>query len=151
MGCGRSLRVVHVYRVVAAVPSRLYGVPLVVSVVGDEDVGGRQFIHLGRVVEVGADGDLGGIVVAGGGVGDDVVGRPFVVGGFFCRFQFEWAVERFWRRGLFLGLRVWRYFVFDQVLLARGLQGPPPGRLPLSRLGGARWCCGRGGGAWFGG
>ena len=28
-------------------PLRLYGVPLVMSAMGDEDVGGCQFIHLG--------------------------------------------------------------------------------------------------------
>ena len=30
-------------------PLCLYGVPLVVSLVGDEDVGGCQFVHLGGV------------------------------------------------------------------------------------------------------
>ena len=64
---------------------RLYGVSLVVSATGDEDVGGRQLIHLCGVEEVAGDGDLGGVVLAGGGVGDDVVGRPFVLGGVFCR------------------------------------------------------------------
>ena len=132
-------------------PLRLYGVPLVVSTVGDEDVGGPQFIHLGGVVEVGGDGDLGGVVVADGGVGDDVVGRRFVVGGFLRRFQFGLGVERFWRREFFLGLRVWRTFGFDQVFWAPGLRG--------RQLGG---CCCRGseegsgvavegGGSWFGG
>ena len=64
-------------------PLRLYGVSLVVSAMGDEDVGGRQLIHLRGVGEVAGDGDLGGAVFAVGGVGDDVVGRPFVVGGVF--------------------------------------------------------------------
>ena len=81
MGCGRSPRVVHVYRVVAAVPPCLYGVSLVVSAMSDADVGGCQLIHLCGVVEVAGDGDLGGVVLAGGGVGDDVVGRPFIRGG----------------------------------------------------------------------
>ena len=66
-------------------PFRLYGVSLVVSATGDEDVGGRQLIHLCGVGEVAGEGDLGGVVLAGGGVGDDVVGRPFVLGGVFRR------------------------------------------------------------------
>ena len=66
-------------------PFRLYGVSLVVSTTGDEDVGGRQLIHLCGVGEVAADGDLGGVVLVGGGVGDDVVGRPFVLGDVFRR------------------------------------------------------------------
>ena len=66
-------------------PFRLYGVSLVVSATGDEDVGGRQLIHLCGVGEVAGEGDLGGVVLAGGGVGDDVVGRPFVLGGLFRR------------------------------------------------------------------
>ena len=66
-------------------PFRLYGVSLVVSATGDEDVGGRQLIHLCGVGEVAGDSDLGGVVLAGGGVGDDVVGRPFVLGGVFRR------------------------------------------------------------------
>ena len=61
-------------------PFRLYGVSLVVSATGDEDVAGRQLIHLCCVGEVAGDGDLGGVVLAGGGVGDDVVGRPFILG-----------------------------------------------------------------------
>ena len=48
-------------------PFRLYGVSLVVSATGDEDVGGRQLIHLCGVAEVAGDGDLGGVVLAGGG------------------------------------------------------------------------------------
>ena len=64
-------------------PFHLYGVSLVVSATGDEDVGGRQLIHLCGVGEVAGDGDLGGVVLAGGCVGDDVVGRPFVLGGVF--------------------------------------------------------------------
>ena len=66
-------------------PFCLYGVSPVVSATGDEDGGGRQLIHLCGVGEVAGDGDLGGVVLAGGGVGDDVVGRPFVQGGVFCR------------------------------------------------------------------
>ena len=66
-------------------PFRLYGVSLVVSATGDEGFGGRQLIHLCGVGEVAGDGDLGGVVLAGGGVGDDVVGRPFVLGGVFRR------------------------------------------------------------------
>ena len=66
-------------------PLRLYGISLVVSARGDEDIGGRQLIHLCGVGEVAGDGDLGGVVLAGGGVGDDVVGRPFVLGGVLRR------------------------------------------------------------------
>ena len=66
-------------------PLRLYGVPLVVSAMGDEDVGGCQLIHLCGVGGVAADRDLGCVVLVVGGVGDDVVGRPFVVGDVFCR------------------------------------------------------------------
>ena len=76
---------------------RLYGVSLVVSAMGDEDVGGRQLINLCGVGEVADDGDLGGAVLAGGGVGDDVVGRLFVVGGVFHGVQLEWGVEWFRR------------------------------------------------------
>ena len=103
------------------------------SAVDDEDVWGRQFVHLGGVGEVTGDGDLGGVVLAGGGVRDDVVGRPFIVGGFFCRVQFESGVERFWGRGFFLGFYVRRYFGFDHVVCALGLQGP--------NLGGCRCGC----------
>ena len=63
----------------------LYGVSLVVSATGDEVVGGRQLIQLCGVGEVAGDGDLGGVVLAGGGLGDDVVGRPLVLGGVFRR------------------------------------------------------------------
>ena len=66
-------------------PCRLYGVALVVSATGDEDVGVRQLIHLCGVGGVAGDGELGGVVLAGGGVGDDVVGRPSVLGGVFRR------------------------------------------------------------------
>ena len=62
-------------------PLCLYCVSLVVSAIGDEDVWGRQLIHRCGLGEVAGDGDLGGVVLAGGGVGDDVVGRPFVMGG----------------------------------------------------------------------
>ena len=105
-------------------PFCLYGVSLVVSATGDEDVGCRQLIHLCGVGEVAGDSDLGGVVLAGGGVGDDVVGRPFVLGGVFRRVQLEWGVERLWCWGLFLGLRVGRHFGFDQVLWAPGFRGP---------------------------
>ena len=74
-------------------PLRLYGVSHVLSAMGDEDVRGRQLIHLCGVEEVAGDGDLGGVVLAGGGVGDDVVGRPFVVGGVLLRVQLQWGVE----------------------------------------------------------
>ena len=66
-------------------PFRLYGVWLVVSATGDEDVGGCQLIHLCGVGEVAGDGDLGGVVLAAGAVGDDVVGGPFLLGGMFRR------------------------------------------------------------------
>ena len=105
-------------------PFCLYGVSLVVSATGDEDVGGRQLIHLCGVGEVAGDGDLGGVVFAVGGVGDDVVGGPFVLGGVFHRVYLEWGVERLWCLGLFLGLRVGRHFGFDQVLWAPGFRGP---------------------------
>ena len=59
----------------------LYGVLLVVSAMGDEDVGGCRLIHLCRVGKVADDGDRGGVVFVGRGLEDDVVGRPFVVGG----------------------------------------------------------------------
>ena len=105
-------------------PFRLYGVSLVVSAVGDEDVGGCQLIHLCRLGEVAGDGDLGGVILAGGGVGDDVVGCPFVLGGVFSRVQLECWVERLRCSGFFLGLRVGRYFGCDQVLWASGFRGP---------------------------
>ena len=66
-------------------PPRLYGVSLVVSAMGDEDMGGRQLIHLCGVGEVAGDSDLCCVVFAGGGVGDDVPGRPFDTGGVFRR------------------------------------------------------------------
>ena len=66
-------------------PLRLYGVSLVMPAMGDEDVWGRQLIHLCGVGRVGGDGDLGGVVFAIGVVGDDGVGCPFVVGGVFRR------------------------------------------------------------------
>ena len=105
-------------------PFCLYGVSLVASATGDEDVGGRQLIHLCGVGEVAGDGDLGGVVLAGGGVGDDIVGRPFVRGGVFRRVQLEWGVGRLRCWGLFLGLRVGGHFDFDQVLWAPGFRGP---------------------------
>ena len=90
MECGRSACVVHVYRVVAAAPSAC-----MVSAMGDEDVGGRQLIHLCGVGELAGDGDLGGVVLAAGGVGNDVVGCPFVVGGVLHCVKLEWGVEWF--------------------------------------------------------
>ena len=69
-------------------PLSLDGVPLVVSAMGDEDVRGRDLIYLGGVGEVAGDRGLCGVVFAGGDVRDDVVGRPFVVWGVFCRVQF---------------------------------------------------------------
>ena len=57
-------------------------------------------------------------------MGDDVVGRPFVVGGVLHRVQLERGVEWFRRLGLLLGFRVGRHFGFDQVLRAPGFQGP---------------------------
>ena len=120
-------------------PLCLYGVSLVVSAMGDEDVGGRQLIHLCGVGEVAGDGDLGGVVLAGGGVGDDVVGHRFIVGNVLHRVQLEWGPEWLQRWGLFLGFRVGRHFGFDHVLRAPGFRGP--------HLVGCR-CCGleKGGG-----
>ena len=115
-------------------PLCLYGVSLVVSAMADKDVGGRQLIHLCGVGGVAGDGDLRGVVLAGGGVVDDVLGRPFVVGGVLHRVQLEWGLEWFRRWGLFLGLRVARNFGFDQVLRAPVFRGP--------YLGGCR-CCGQ--------
>ena len=74
-------------------PLCLYGVSLVVSAMGDEDVGGRQLIYLCGVGEVARDCDLGGVVLAGGGVGDDIVGLPFIVEGVLHRVQLESGVE----------------------------------------------------------
>ena len=102
---------------------RLYGVSLLVSAVGDEN-------GLG---EVAGDGDLGGVNLAGGGFGDDVVGRSFVRGGVLHRVQLEWGVEWLRRWGLLLRFRVGRQFGFDQVLRTPGFRGP--------YLGGYR-CCG---------
>ena len=47
------------------------------------------------VGETAGDGDLGGFVLAGGSVWDDVVGRPLVVNGFSCRVEFGWGLELF--------------------------------------------------------
>ena len=60
----------------------------------------------------------------GGGIGDDVRGRPLVVGDVFRRVQFEFGLEQFRRRRFFLGFPVRRYFGLDQVLWAPGLWGP---------------------------
>ena len=96
-------------------PLRLYGVSHVLSAMGDEDVRGRQRIHLCGVGEVAPDCDLCGVVLAGGGVGDDVVGRPFGVRGVLHRVQLEWGVEWLRRWGLFLGFCVGCNLGFDQV------------------------------------
>ena len=104
VGCGRSPLCCPCVQGGCSGPFCLYGVSLVVSASGDEDVGGRQLIHLCGVGEVAADGDLGGVILAGGGVGDDVVGRPFVLGGVLLRVQLEWGMELLRRWGLFLGL-----------------------------------------------
>ena len=85
-------------------PLRLYGVSLVVSAIGDQDVGGRQLIHLGGVRESAGDSDLGGVVFAGGGERDNVAGRPFVVKRVFRPVQFEWGVDWFFAPGDFLGI-----------------------------------------------
>ena len=74
---------------VAAVPPACMVLPLVVPAVADEDVAGCQFVHLVVVAEVTGDGDLGGVVLAGGGVWHDVVGCRLVVGGFPFRVQLE--------------------------------------------------------------
>ena len=63
-------------------PFRLYGVPLVVLAVVDEEVWGFQFVHLNGVGVVAGDGGLGGVVLAG--LWDDVVGCPLVAGGLPC-------------------------------------------------------------------
>ena len=86
----------------------LYGLPLVVSAAGDEDVPGRHFEHLGGVGEVAFDSDLGGVVLAGGCVWEHVARRPLVLRGFSSRVWFEWGVVRFWRRGVNLSFRVGR-------------------------------------------
>ena len=90
---------------------------------GDEDVRGCQFVHTGGVKEVVGDGNLGGVLLAGGGLCNNVVGCPFLVGGFpFC-VQFVWGVEWFWRRGLLLAFGVWRHFAFDGSSRGPGLRG----------------------------
>ena len=100
---------------------------------------------------VAGDGEFRGVIFAVCGVGDDVVGCSFVVGGFLRRVQFEWGVERFWREGFVLRFCLMRYFGLDQVLWAPGLRN--------AHLGGCR-CRGleKGAGvgdqgrwAWFGG
>ena len=130
-------------------PLRMYGVSLVVSAMGDEGVGGRQLIHLCGVGEVAGDGDLGGVLLAGGGVGDDAVGRPFVVGGVLLRVQLEWGVEWFWRKGAFLGLSRGALLWFRPGIAGSRFPGPLPGWLSLLRPGGGRWCWCLGGGGWL--
>ena len=124
MGCGRSPRCSPCVQAGRGGSRHLYGVSLVLWAMGDEDVGGRQLIHLCGVRGLAGDGDLCGVAFAVGGVGDDVVGRPFFVGGVFRLVQFEWGVERFRRRDLFLGFRVRRYFGLDQLLWAPGFRRP---------------------------
>ena len=112
-------------------PLCLYGVSFVVLALGEEDVGGRQLIHLCGVGEVAGDGDPGGVVLAGGGVGDDVVGRAFIVGGVLHRVQLECggvasAMGAFvW---LLRGAPLW----FRPGIVAPGFRGP--------YLGGCRCC-----------
>ena len=132
MGCGRSVRVVHVYRVVAVASSACMVYRSSFRQWVTRTFGGRQLIHLCGPGEMAGDGDLGGVVLAGSGVGDDVVGRPFVVGGVLHRVQLEWGVDWFRQWGLFLGFHVGRHFCFDQVLRAPGFRGP--------YLGGCRCC-----------
>ena len=88
MGCGRPPRVAHVYRVVAAVSSAYMVYCSLCQRWVMRTFGGCQLIHLCGVGEVAGDSDLGGVSFAGGAVGDDVVGRPFVVGGVFRHVQF---------------------------------------------------------------
>ena len=83
-------------------------------------------------------------------MGDDVVGRPFVVGGFFCCVHFEWRVEWFWRWGLFLGFFVRRYLGFDQVFRAPGLRGPHVGGCRYRGLEEGGGVGVEGGGSWLG-
>ena len=66
-----------------------------------------------------------------GGVGDDVGGRPFVVGGFFCRVQVEWGSEQFWRRGACLGISLAALLWFQPGIVGSRSPGPPLGRLLL--------------------
>ena len=114
-------------------PLRLYGVSLVVSAMGDEDVGGHQLIHLCGLGEVVGDGDLGGVVL-----GVVVWGMmPWVAhsswGVCLIPVQLEWGVEWSRRWGLFFCFRVGGGFGFDRVLRPPGFRGP--------YLGGCR-CCG---------
>ena len=60
----------------------------------------------------------------GGGVEDDLVGCPFVLGGVFCRVQLEPGVEQLRCPGLSYGIRVGLHFSFDQVVWAPGFRGP---------------------------
>ena len=130
-------------------PLRLYGVSLVMSSFSHEDVGGRQLIHLRGVGEVAGDGDLGGVVLAGGGVGNDLVSRPFVVGGVLHCVHLEWGVEWLRRWGLFLGFRVGCHFGFDQVLRARGFGAPTWVAAATAACRRAVVLVSRGGGGWL--
>ena len=127
-------------------PLRLDGVSLVVLAMGDEGVGSRELIHFGGLGEVAGDGHLGGVNFASGGVGADVVGRPLVVWGVFCRVQFEWRLERLWRRGFVLGFHVGRYFCLNQVLSAPGFRGPNLGGCSCRGLEEGGGVSGQGGG-----
>ena len=88
MGCARSPRVAHVYRVVAAVAFACMVYRLSCPRWVMRMFGGCQFVHLGGVGEVAGDDDLGSVLLARGGVWNYVVGCPFVVGGFPCCVQF---------------------------------------------------------------
>ena len=81
------------YRVAAAVPSAWMVYRSSCQRLLMRTLGTVGFIHVGGVGDVVGDGDLGGVVFAGGGVGNDVAGRPFVVLGVFCRVQFEWGSD----------------------------------------------------------
>ena len=85
VGCGKSPRVAHLYRVVTAAPSAYMVYRSSCRRRVTRTLRGRQLIHLCGVGEVAGDCDLGGVVFARGGVGDDVVGHPFILGGVFRR------------------------------------------------------------------
>ena len=112
-------------------PFGLDAAPLVMPAVSDEDVGGRQFVHLGGVGKVAGDVGLRGLVIAGAGVWDDVVGCSLVVGSFTLRVQFEWGLEWFRRPGVFSGLfRVASLLSQPRIVRSRS-PGLPPGSLLL--------------------
>ena len=80
-GVWRSSRVVDMYRVVTAAPSVCMAYRSSCRRWVMRTLGAVSSYTSCGVGEVACDGDLGGVVVLGGGVGDDVVGRPFVGGG----------------------------------------------------------------------